>query len=105
MTAYERRKQLSIEACRVFFKNIDYLRQQRGLSFHELSRQVSGEGFKVSADAVSCYSGRRGWGGSKGFGAASTYYLAAYADYFGYSIPYLMSRDLAAEDDLNKEAK
>ncbi len=100
MTAYERRRELSIEACKLFFKNVDYLRKKQGISLNELGRRVSSDDFRVSGGSVSIFQGLRGAGSSTGFFRASTLYLAAYADYFGVSIAYLFSRDLAAEDSL-----
>lgn len=102
MTTYERRKKLSEEACKLFFANVDYLRKKEGISLTTLSERLRDGSFRASRGAVTCYQGLRGVGSSTGFFRASTFYLAAYADYFGYSIPYLMSCDLAAQGEEGK---
>lgn len=100
MSRHEKRRNISIELVRRFFSNVDYLRSVRGLSYQELADGLRSEGFSVSRSAVSYYSGRRK--GSADYVQCSTYYMAAFSEFFGVGVVELLSQDFRAIDEARK---
>ncbi len=101
LNKHDKRKDLSRSLCILFFRNVDWLRLQRGLSLRELSEGISDEGFKVSQRAISRYIGKS----KHEYFNVSTYYMAAFSLYFGEPMEKLLSCDYEQEDKIRGQIK
>ncbi len=99
MSHKDRRQQLSRKYCNLFFSNINYLRQKRGLSFNELRNEMKLKDFRISIDCVPNFEGTRKASVKPSFSGASTIYLAAFCDFFGEEMPDLMSINYRERDE------
>lgn len=93
MNKHEIRKDMSRQLCRLFFSNVDYLRSKRGLNMAMLRDGIRSEGFSVSDKCVYRYLGR----GKVDYFKADTFYLAAFAEFFGEPLGRMLSVDYKAE--------
>ncbi|MES3006130.1 MAG: hypothetical protein V4664_04250 [Patescibacteria group bacterium] len=76
----------------LFFKNIDYLRKKRGLTIKQVVEGCSDSEYRVNRHAINKYKRGEFW-------SARIRYLLRFSEFFGESLPRLLSDDIEASEE------